>query len=310
VLGTDLFHFNGGTYLIVADYYSKFPFIRKMPENCTSQAVITATKDILAEHGVPERIISDNGPHFSAEKYKQFTDSWSIKHITSSPHYPQSNGFIERQIQTTKMTLKKALDSKTDANMAMLCLRATPIDHKLPSPAAMLFNRRLRTNLPTVIHNRSPDKDQILTRLQERQEQQKQHYDKHAHDLPPLISGESVTVQNHLNKQWSPAVVRSVCSEPRSYIVESQNGSTLRRNRRDIRTTVQEKDQPQFIRDQSDQQVIEPAHDSTSTTSTVGPNEIPSGAFKAGSSAVGHPSHNQYVTRYGRAVKQTEKYGN
>ena len=44
VLGTDLFSFHGNNYLIVADYYSKFPLVRKLPTPCTSQAVVTATK--------------------------------------------------------------------------------------------------------------------------------------------------------------------------------------------------------------------------------------------------------------------------
>lgn len=291
VLGTDLFQFNGGTYLIVADYYSKFPFIRKMPEHCTSQAVITATKDILAEHGVPERIISDNGPHFSSEKYKEFTTSWDIKHLTSSPHYPQSNGFIERQIQTVKMTLKKASDSGSDIRMAMLSLRTTPVDHKLPSPAVMLYNRRLRTDLPTVVHNRNPDKDQILARLQERQDKQKANYDQHARDLPPLIPGESVVVQNQGTNQWTPATVTRVCEEPRSYIVESKDGSVLRRNRKHIRSEAQPREQRTTDNEQNTDYVPK-------TINKPNEHNAPTNEAKS----------NQYVTRYGRATKQTEMY--
>lgn len=306
ILGTDLFHLNGGTYLIVADYYSKFPIIRKMPEICTSQAVITATKDILAEHGIPERIISDNGPHFSSEKYKLFTECWSIKHVTSSPHYPQSNGFIERQIQTVKMTLKKALDGKTDVSMALLCLRATPIDHQLPSPASMLFNRQIRTNLPVIIRNHRYDKEQVQERLQERQEQQKQHYDKHAHDLPPLIPGEAVTVQNHTNKQWSPAVVRSVCPEPRSYIIESHNGSVFRRNRRDIRTVAQSEDHHES---DPGRDSVEPCSQSMTATPDTYSEDMPCVPHETGPSPGTYPTKDKYVTRYGRTVKRTEKFG-
>ncbi len=88
VLGTDLFHFEGANYLIVADYmyYSKFPFIRKMPLHCTSEAVGTATKRLFSEQGIPEKIISDNGRHFDSSQYKAFTDSWGFAHVTSSPH--------------------------------------------------------------------------------------------------------------------------------------------------------------------------------------------------------------------------------
>ena len=67
VLGTDLFQLKGEPYLIVADYYSKFPIIRKMPQPCTSQAVVNATMEIFSEHGIPSKVISDNGGHYDCE---------------------------------------------------------------------------------------------------------------------------------------------------------------------------------------------------------------------------------------------------
>ena len=48
------------------------------------------------------QFISDNSPQFSAEEYKAFTKEWGIKHITSSPHYPQANGLAEKYVQVVK----------------------------------------------------------------------------------------------------------------------------------------------------------------------------------------------------------------
>lgn len=298
VLGTDLFYFHGTNYLIIADYYSKFPFIRKMPENCSSQTVINATKEIIAEHGIPEKIISDNGPHYSSEKYKQFTQEWSIKHITSSPHHPQSNGFIERQIQTVKNVLKKALDSRSDVHMGLLCLRSTPIDSKLPSPSTLLFNRQVRTNLPAVIRNRNPERDQIMERLIDRQDQQKGYFDRNTHDLPPLNPGDHVTVQNHVNKQWSPATVKSLAPEPRSYIIESQNGTTLRRNRRDIRASVPNGTPTEVPNDDPPGRdtLCEPPAEHVPEATPQGNSENLSDLHESKSIP--------YVTRYGRTVKK------
>ena len=56
-------------------------------------------------------------------------------------HYPQSNGFVERYVQTVKHTLKK-VEHRSDVQMALLVLRATPIDSHLPSPAELLYGRR------------------------------------------------------------------------------------------------------------------------------------------------------------------------
>ena len=150
ILGTDLFHFNDNEYLIIADYYSKYPFVRTMPKPCTSHAVVAATKGLLSEQGVPEKTISDNGRHSDCVNYRSFAETWGFNHITSSPHYPQSNGFIERFIQTVKTTLTKARESQMDPDVAMLCLRTTPIDHSLPSPSELLYARKLMATLPAI----------------------------------------------------------------------------------------------------------------------------------------------------------------
>ncbi|XP_014673270.1 PREDICTED: uncharacterized protein K02A2.6-like [Priapulus caudatus] len=71
-VGTDLFHLYGDEYLIITDYHSKFPFIRKVRGRCTSGSVVQITKDIFSEQGIPLRVISDNGPQFASQEYKAF----------------------------------------------------------------------------------------------------------------------------------------------------------------------------------------------------------------------------------------------
>ena len=113
-------------YLIVVDYYCKFPFVRKMPTPCTSHAVVAPTADIFSEHGVPEKVVSDNGPHYDCVNYKKFAQEWGFEHVTSSPHFPQSNGFVERSIQTVKRTLLKANESNMNpCHPANCCMRGS-----------------------------------------------------------------------------------------------------------------------------------------------------------------------------------------
>ena len=104
-------------------------------------------------------------------------NSYGIKHHTSSPNYPQSNGFSERMVQTVKHVLSKS----SDPYMAMLCLRATPVAHNLPSPCELLNKRRYQTNLPAA-GTRSDG--ETCEKLQDRQQQQKQRYDQHTRELP------------------------------------------------------------------------------------------------------------------------------
>ena len=78
-----------------------------MLPNTLSETVINHTKSIFARHGIPETVISDNGPYFISDKYDKFAKSWGFDHDFSSPEYPKSNGMVERTIQTVNKTLRK-----------------------------------------------------------------------------------------------------------------------------------------------------------------------------------------------------------
>ena len=106
VIGTDLFFWKGDEYLLICDYYSKFPIVRNIPSGqSTKETVVNLTKCVLSVQAVPEVIISDNGPQYDCQSEKQFfSKEWGFQHITSSPRYLKSNGFIERQVQTVKYT--------------------------------------------------------------------------------------------------------------------------------------------------------------------------------------------------------------
>jgi len=88
--------------------------------------------------------------------------------VTSFPHDPRSNGFIESQVKSVKAALLKAKNSHRDPDMALLCLRTTPMDHKLPSPAELLLGRAIQDNLPRKIPSEALN-EVVTPRLEERQ---------------------------------------------------------------------------------------------------------------------------------------------
>ena len=155
-LGADPFLLNGADYLIVADYYSKYPFVYKLPST-ESSTVIRCLKSLFAEQGIPAVLRTDNGPQFSSHAFQKFANDFEFRHVTSSPHHPQGNGFIESQVNIVKNALAKADKSGFDLGLALLCLRSTPIDGKSKSPAELLFGRQLQDNLPRD-RERKPDK--------------------------------------------------------------------------------------------------------------------------------------------------------
>ena len=226
-VGTDLFTFNSQHYIIVADYYSKMPFIRLLNTE-TSSAVIMKLKEIFGEHGIPNILFSDGGPCYSSREFTDFCNNWGFKHVMSSPHYPQSNGFIERTIQTVKQVLKKAKVTSVDPELALQCIRSTPINNQIGSPANLLYGRTIRSNLPL----RTSGQEDTLSALKQRQEDQRYYYNRSAKDRPEMQIGQTVGLQDPKTLKWMPGRIVDKCDEPRSYIVQTPNGSRLRRNQR------------------------------------------------------------------------------
>lgn len=157
---------------------------------------------------------------------------WGILHTTSSPRYPQSNGFIERQVRYIKPIIKKCLRSNADVNIALMNIRATPLDAALPSPAELMFKRPITTILPSRAKELAPEVYRDHIRLC--QHNQKAYADQHTKELPPLLTGQTVRVLDKERKQWflGKVVARN---RDRSYQILTEGGSALIRNRSHLR---------------------------------------------------------------------------
>ena len=85
--------------LIVYDVYSKWIEVINMTST-TSKATIGALRNVFAVHGLPEEIVSDNGPQFTSNEFRVFTQQNGIKHTLVPPYHPASNGAAERAVKT------------------------------------------------------------------------------------------------------------------------------------------------------------------------------------------------------------------
>ena len=82
-IAMDLCEYNHQNYLIISDYYSRFIEILHMPST-TSTQVILKLKAIFARFGVPDEVVSDNGPQFSSSEFQEFAKQLDFRHCTSS----------------------------------------------------------------------------------------------------------------------------------------------------------------------------------------------------------------------------------
>ena len=116
-LVTDISHFEGASHLVIVDYTSRFPVVCKL-WSMTGQHELTQCKKIFSEYGLPETLISDNGPCYAAEASANMMKEYGVNHITSCPHYLQSNGLAEKFVQIVKNLFHKAKEEgKTCLNV-------------------------------------------------------------------------------------------------------------------------------------------------------------------------------------------------
>ena len=244
-VAVDLFELNKKEYMITVDYFSNFWEIHRLTST-TSSAIVLKLKNHFARYGCPNRLISDNGPQFVSSEFRKFANEWDFEHRTSSPGNSKANGKVESAVKTAKNLLRKALSARTDPYIAILDYRNTPTQGMESSPAQRLMNRRTRTLLPTtktLLQPSVPQSERDVQQLNRRQFQQCKYYNQHARDLPPLKEGDVVRIKPFRlgSKEWKKGTITSKLDE-RSYMVETPDGDTYRRNRYHLRQTKENSD--------------------------------------------------------------------
>ena len=123
----------------------------------TSSSTIEVLRDLFARLGIPEQIVSDNGAQFVSEEFQAFVGSNGIRHITSAPHHPATNGLAERTVQAFKQALRSMDQSskpvKEKLTKFLIVYRNTPHSTTGVSPAQLLLGRPLCTRLDLVRPN-------------------------------------------------------------------------------------------------------------------------------------------------------------
>lgn len=245
-IGVDLFHFKGEDYLLVIDYYTKYVEVAKLVST-DSAHTIARLKSMFARFGIPgETVYSDNGPQFNSCEMKKFAREWNFTHSTSSPIYPQSNGMVERYIQTVKNIFKKVECDNKDPALALLEYRNTPIDVGTKSPNELMFGRKVRGIVPILAHQTTPNVQQHTKFLEKRQLIQKRYYDKNSHVQKQAKVNDKVYVQTKNKDPLKPGRIVGTCDRPRSFQIELENGKHLERNRRHLHLKKENNTQPCF----------------------------------------------------------------
>ena len=169
---------NGKDYfLVLIDSHSKWIDVKHMTSTAT-EGTIDELEPIFAKHGLPEQLVSDNGPRFTSEQFARFTRQNGIKHISVPPYHPALNGAAERSVRAVKEALEKQVLQGT-GSMTMkhrlanflIKYRSTPHSVTGRTPAELMVKRQLRTKLTLL-------KPNLVQAVENKQMKQKLYHDK------------------------------------------------------------------------------------------------------------------------------------
>ena len=188
--------------LIITDVHSKW--IEAIPlRQETTSATLQALQIFFSSFRLPEEIVSDNGPQFTATAFADYCNNKGIKHSHTPPYHPASNGAAERSVQVIKQAMRKmgtAVPLKKQLAEFLLIYRTTPHATTERHPDELFLHRRLRTCLTLIFPNLAPT-------VEHHQRSQKA-----AHDgkkpLVTFMEGEKVLVRNQRGRtKWLTGVI-------------------------------------------------------------------------------------------------------
>ena len=214
-------------FLIMVDAHSKWPEVFPM-KKITTSTTIEILRTVFARNGIPEQIVSDNGPQFTSREFEKFTKLNGIKHFRSAPYHPATNGLAERFVQTFKRSMKSMKNEEMSLNKKianfLLLYRNAP--HSITNETPELFHgRNLRTCLDLIRPDtRKTVENKIMQSVFEKKGVIRE-FDKEDH----------VIVRDYRNHdKWINGQVKSKLG-PLTYEVTTESGSVWKRHADQIR---------------------------------------------------------------------------
>ena len=217
--------FRGKMFLLLIDVHSKWPEIFEMASS-TSESTIAMLRRVFAAYGLPEHLVSDNGPQFTSTEFQEFLQANGVKHIRTAPYHPASNGAVERLVQTFKQAMKAGEQDgftlQHQLQNFLITYRSTPHATTGQSPASLFLGRPLRTRFDLL-------RPMVGERVRGEQARQKHHHDAHGR-YREFPVGTPVMVREGRDKShWLPGTVRERRG-PVSYLVEMDSGVWCRKH--------------------------------------------------------------------------------
>ncbi|XP_030760720.1 uncharacterized protein K02A2.6-like [Sitophilus oryzae] len=145
---------NQDQILVVIDYYSRYQDIQFL-KSTTSAIIIRCLDKLFSRFGIPKSIRADNGRQFVSQEFKDYCDQNNIKLIHTPPYWPQANGEVENMNRSILKRLQichnNKQDYKAEIQKFIMMYNVTPHGTTDKSPSELLFQRRIRDKIPSIV---------------------------------------------------------------------------------------------------------------------------------------------------------------
>ena len=219
----DFFEKEKMPFLILVDSHSKWIEVKQMTST-TVDRTLDELHLIFANHGLPEEVVSDNGPQFiTSGEFATFMRRNGIKHTLTPPYHPASNGAAERSVRIVKEALTKQvlggsqkLSVKHRLANLLMKYRSMPQTTTGCTPSELMLRRKMRTRLSLI-------KPNLAEYVEKKQMKQKEQHDG-KQSVRLFKVGDSVRVKNtakgvkQVKERWVRGKVVKICGT-RSYSV-------------------------------------------------------------------------------------------
>ena len=245
-IAVDYMTLEGYSYGVFVDRYSGWPGVYI---GSKAKDVTTFLSRLCEDYGCPETVTTDGAANLTAKEVEDFMAAYGIHHRVTSVANPHANSRAELGVRTVKRMLRGNIGQfgkleTAKFSQALLTLRNTPDRDTRKSPAQVLFGRPLRDFLPSPKRVLMSD---MWVKLADQREQALARRSTRAHEdwsakvkqLPPLLLGDSVFVQNQTGnspKRWDKRGVVVECGGNDQYKIRLDGSRRVTlRNRRYLR---------------------------------------------------------------------------
>lgn len=145
-------------------------------------------------------------------------DEWGINHQRITPLWLQANSEAENFMKPLSKSIRVAnvegRDWKKELHIFLLNYQATPHATTGFSPAELLFNREIKTNLPQIVSRGDPERDTVTRERDEKAKDRMKEYadQKQRAAILHVKIGDIVLVrqkkQNKFSTRFDPAPFR------------------------------------------------------------------------------------------------------